>query len=491
MESQDRNGLHSPGQVDDGGPMLFRSCPRTSPTSQRLVLLLALVCSGLVPCPTRADERDERIRALEKRVEQLEKLLQGQVIGTNANATPTAAAPEPAPKPKPGPVVSIGASGFSIRSADTNFAITLRGLLQLDTVWSDAEDGDDGFLVRRARPILDGTVFRDFDFRVAYEFAASSNPLRDAWLNYRYSPAAQVRVGKMKGPGNLERWQAAANNPFIERSLASLLWPVREVGLMFHGELWPGDEAAARSLPASGLLNYGVGVFNGAGDARTAANADFDSAKSAGGMLFVHPFLKAGPKALQKLGFSVSGTYGRTEGTLGLPDEFEYAADVVADGIQWRAGPGAYWYWGAFGLIGEYSFSSQRLARETPPLGSIRADNQAWSLTATWLLTGENATFRTLTPRKDFNPREGGWGAWQVVVRYAWLDLDDDLFPDYADSAQLPTRIANWGVGLNWYLNRLIRASINYNHFDYRGGRSGSVDGVGENNFHTRVQLAF
>jgi phosphate-selective porin OprO/OprP len=454
---------------------------RMSSTAVLLVVgLMTAVCAL-------ADERDDRIRALEKRVEQLEKLLQGR----EAKPAPPGEAPRPAETPKPGPSLSVGASGFTMRSADSNFTLRLRGLLQVDSRWSDDDAVRDTFLIRRARPILEGTVYRDFDFRIAPDFAPSTPTLRDAWLNYRYSDALELRLGKMKPPGSLERWQAAANTLFIERGLPFLLWPVREVGFMFHGELWPGAEAATKSLGAAGVVNYELGLFNGTGDGRSAGNSDFDNDKSVEGRLFFHPFLKTGTAPLQKLGLGIAGTYGEMEGNLSLPDEFGFYDDVAADGLHWRVGPQAYRYWGPFGLLGEYSISSQRLERETAPFASTHAENHAWHVTASWLLTGEDATFRAVAPRKHFDPHSGGWGALQLVARYAYLDIDDGLFPTFADPAELPTRVSNWGVGLNWFLNRNIRAGFNYNHFDFKGGQSGSIGGLGENVYSTRVQLAF
>ena len=167
-----------------------------------------------------------------------------------------------------------------------------------------------------------------------------------------------------------------------------------------------------------------------------------------------------------------------------------HKSKVVADGTHWRVGPQAYWYWGLFGLLGEYSISSQRLEQGVAPFGSTRAENSAWMVTASWMLTGEEATFRAVTPRNNFDPRNGGWGALQVVARYSYLDIDDDLFPTFADPAELPTRVANWGLGLNWYLNRNIRAVFNYNHFDFEGGQ-GSAIGQAEDLYGMRVQLAF
>jgi len=50
----------------------------------------------------------------------------------------------------------------------------------------------------RARPILEGTVFRDFDFQFVPDFGGSSVQIFDANLNYRYRPELQLKAGKFK-----------------------------------------------------------------------------------------------------------------------------------------------------------------------------------------------------------------------------------------------------------------------------------------------------
>jgi phosphate-selective porin OprO/OprP len=478
-------------------------------------ILMAL--ASLITCFAVADERDDRVRTLENRVEQLEKLLQ-EAKPTAPAETPkpsmASAAAKPVEPPKASPSLSVGASGFSFRSADTNFVLRLRGLIQFDSRWyfDDGGIGDnDSFVLRRARPILEGTVFRDFDFLFTPDFGGSSVAIRDAWLNYRYNEPLQMRLGKMKSPGGLERWQSVAASAFVERTLVSHLWPVRDTGLMLHGELWPGDESATKPLGWSGLVNYALGVFNGIGDSRSAANSDFDDEKSAAGRLFLHPFVKTGLKPLQSFGLGVSATYGNVEGVNGLPEDRGYktegqqtfftyrsgagttpaTANVIADGTQWRIGPQAYWYWGPFGLFGEYGISSQELQRQDGTTTFTRAEHHAWSVTASWLLTGEDASYRALTPQKNFDPRAGGWGAWQLVARCSQLDIDDDVFPNFADPAVSATRANAWGVGLNWYLNRNVRAYFDFNHTDFKGGASGSVTAQDEDAFLTRIQLAF
>jgi len=481
---------------------------------------LVLIIGVALLTPTAiADERDDRIRSLEKRVEQLEQLLQKQptkpVPPGEAPKPPAATdTPRPAEPPRTLPSLSVSASGFSMRSADTNFVLRLRGLLHFDSRWyfNDGGIGDnDSFVIRRARPILEGTVFRDFDFLFTPEFGGSSPAIRDAWLNYRYNDALQLRAGKMKPPANLERAQSISASTFVERSLVSGFWPVRDVGLMLHGELWPGDESLTKKLGWRGWVNYALGVFNGTPDGRSAGNSDFDDDKTVAGRLFFHPFLKTGLKPLHGLGLGVSATYGNMEGSAGLPDDrgypteaeqtfFSYlsgvgtnaaTSNVIADGTHWRLGPQAYWYWGPFGLLGEYAVSSHRLQRQAGPTTFAHANHHAWSITGSWLLTGEDASFRAIAPQKNFDPRAGGWGAWQLVARYSQLGIDNDVFPTLADPTESATRADAWAIGLNWYLNRNVRAYFDFNHTDFKGRSSGSVTAQDEDAFLTRIQLAF
>lgn len=255
-----------------------------------LTFLTPVVFSFLAPRAL-ADERDERIQSLERRVEQLEKLLQTR---ESSPPSPVDASKSGAPA-KAGPTLSVGSSGFALRSADTNFTLRLRGLINVDSRWYPDDNGiddNDGFFLRRARPIIEGTLFRDFEFRFTPEFGGSSPVIRDAWINFHHDDGLQFRIGKMKPPGGLERWQGVSNVPFVERSLVSGLWPVRDLGVLVHGDLWTGAEEDTKRLAAEGVVNYAFGAFNGTGDDRAAGNADADGNTELAARLFYHPFLR-------------------------------------------------------------------------------------------------------------------------------------------------------------------------------------------------------
>jgi len=445
-------------------------------------------------------EGKERVLELEQKVKVLERNRELDVEASEAKA-------------KEAPKLTLGSDGFGLSSADGAFAVQLKGVLQVDSR-SFFEDhgikGNDSILLRRARPILQGTLFRDFDFLFVPDFGGTGNPqIFDAYLNYRYSPALQLQAGKFKSPIGLEQLQADVDILFNERALPTALVPNRDLGFELHGDLF------------GGVASYAAGIFNGVGDARNSSNCDFEDNKAFEGRVFFQPFKKSSAPALQNLGFGVAGSYeimqgtnvtglpGTTGGTLagfttdGQQQFFAYNpssnAVVVADGEHWRLSPQGYYYYGPFGLMGEYVISDQRVSRTvTAPFRSARLDNRAWQVTASWVLTGEDAVYKgRVVPRSPFNPSQGDWGAFQLVGRYAELDVDDAAFPLFANPNTSASSAKAWSVGLNWYLNRNVVFKTSFSHTIFSGGGgSGSsapaaVTRTDENVLFTRIQLSF
>jgi len=170
----------------------------------------------------------------------------------------------------------------------------------------------------------------------------------------------------------------------------------------------------------------------------------------------------------------------------------------VATGQHWRLSPQAYYYYGPFGLLGEYVISDQQVSRlslTNPATAHLR--NTAWEVTGSWLLTGEDATYGPVIPLRNFNPREGTWGAWQLVARYSQLNVDNNAFPLFANPVTSASAAHEWSIGLNWYLNRNVRFDLSYSQtrFDGGGGSGAtppaSVTRQDEKVIFTRVQLAF
>jgi len=466
-------------------------------------LAVVVVGGALVGQTVRADDADE-LKALKQEIEALDQKV--RILERNGELDKEAAAD----KAKAAPIFKADGSGFTFSSADTNFVTSLHGLIQFDnrTFFGDkGVNGNDGFLLRRARPIFTGTVFHDFDYNFTPDFGGTSVQIFDAYLNYRYQPWLQFRAGKFKAPVGLENLQADAVTAFNERSVVNDLIPNRDVGFQVWGDI------------DGGVLSYAVGVFNGVGDARNSANFDFEDNREFAGRIFAQPFKNTNIKPLKGLGIGVAGTWGESSvtNTTGLPSTtggtlggyttdgqqqfFAYnpaTGSVVQNGVHWRISPQAYYYFGPFSLLGEYAVSDQHLRRIGPSPAKADLQNTAWQVTAGWVLTGEDATYSGVTPRHPFDPKNGGWGAWQLVGRYGQLDIDNNTFPLFANPASSATALETYSFGLNWYLNKDITVKASYSHTGFTGGGKSATPSAPSNVTHqdedvffTRIQLAF
>jgi phosphate-selective porin OprO/OprP len=464
-----------------------------------------------------------RVDELEAKLKTLESVKAGKGIADNEkpSSQPLPGSDEQ-PERKPEGVntdskaqvlkISAGENGFALGVEDGTFNLQLKGLLQADsrTFFDDSGvRGNDGILLRRARPILQGTVYRDFTFQFAPDFGGNAAPqIFDAWINYAYSPEIQLQAGKYKVPVGLEMLQPDQYTSFNERALPTALVPNRDLGFELHGDLW------------GGALSYAAGIFNGVGDGRVSSNFDGDDNKEFAGRIFSHPFRSADIPMLKNLGFGLGGSYEKIQGTNianlpattggtlagfttdGQQQFFAYNpasnSVVVPTGEHWRLSPQAYYFYGPLSLMGEYVISDQKIGRIGASSSSVRLENTAWEATAGWVLTGEDATYAAgVTPRRNFNPREGGWGAWQLVARYAQLDVDPHAFPLYSNPTTSARSVDSWSLGVDWYLNRNIYVKTSFSHADFHGGGGAgagapaAVTRKDENVLFTRLQLSF
>lgn len=412
---------------------------------------------------------DQRLRILERRLE-----LQQE---------------EQATKSKEAPVIAVNDKGASFKSANGDYEVKIRGLLQGDGRFF--QDGaptgsNDTFLLRTARPTIEGSLGKLVGFRFTPEFAGDSASIVDAYADLRFDPAYTVRLGKFTSPVGLERLQSSSALSDVERALPSELAPNRDIGVQLQGEL------------AQGRIGYAVGVFNGTVDGRDAVTTNPDNEFEYAGRIFFEPF-KNDANAWSGLGFGLGASTGDKQGsganflpryrTPGQVQFFNYRAAVLADGRNTRFSPQGYFYRNAFGLLAEYIVSKQEVS-----VGGVREElsNSAWQATASYVLTGEDTGYRgVVKPSHHFNPGTGGWGAFEVVGRYGMLEIDEDAYPLFADAAVSSSQATSWTLGLNWYLNSNLKLVLNYLHTSLEGGAAGGADREDEKAVFTRLQVAF
>lgn len=418
------------------------------------------------------EAQDQRLRIVERKLE-----LQAEEALAKAPTTP---------------VVAYNEKGLSLRSPDGAFELKLKGGLQLDQRSFFDDDGvplNDSFLFRRIRPSLEGTLGPLLAFRIVPELAEDTVTLIDATIDVKLDPRASLRVGRMKGPVGLERlasWNALA---MIERGFPTELAPNRDVGAQLFGEFRGGE------------ISYAVGVFNGAPDGRNASASDADDNVEFVARVFFEPW-KNDANALSGLGFGLGGSAGEKDGsgnaflpryrTPGQNVFFAYRSAVAAHGEHVRWTPQAYWYRNAFGLQAEYIESQQEVLLPGVAGSRVELAHNAWQLTGSWVLTGEDAGYRGVArPQRAFALGSDGWGAFELVARYGELDVDDDAFPRYADPNSAASRSRAWALGLNWYLTPNLKLAFNHTRADFAGGAAGGADREDEKTFFSRVQVAF
>ena len=382
--------------------------------------------------------------------------------------------------------------GFSLKSADGRYTLRIRGYFQSDGRLfpnTDAAGGIDNLLIRRARPIIEATVGRYFEFRLMPDFGGASPSIFDAYWDGKFAPELVVRAGKFKPPVGLERLQSATDIAFAERGLPTNLVPSRDVGLQVSGDI------------SEGLFAYQIGVFNGAADLANGGD-DLSDAKDFAARLFVQPF-KTG--SLRGLGLGMAGSTGLERGSTGTPGLptyrtpgqqtfFRYnsssttpANTVFANGKRQRLSPQGYFYTGPLGLLGEYVIARHAVTRAG---ATAELEHTAWQASGSFYLTGERAAFRSPGPKKPFDLKEGGFGALELVARYGELSLDETSFPVYATSTASTEKAKAWGVGLNWHFTRAVRVAVNYERTTFTAGAA-EGDRQPENAIITRFQTAF
>jgi phosphate-selective porin OprO/OprP len=451
------------------------------------------------------EELDQRIKVLERQLE-----LQAEDAANKAKDATTASASD---------------KGFSLKKGD--YELKIKGLVQADLRYylddynptkkaapTPADRFNDTTLFRRIRPTFEGSLGKLVGFRLTPEFAGDSATIVDAYLDLKFDPAYTLRVGKVKGPVALERLQSGGSTNFIERGFPTELAPNRDLGVQLQGDLF------------GSTLNYTVGYYNGTADGRDATSTDGDNRKEIGARIFLEPF-KNSPGVFQGLGFGVGSSFGAKNQsaansgasnnflsryrTPGQNVFFQYrgsatatataagSTGVYADGDHVRISPQLYWYYNNLGVIAEYITSEQDLTITNTAAGpgavtttSESLKNEAWQVSATWVITGEDASFRGVAkPKNAYTIGGPGWGAVELAARYGVLDIDDDAFPLFANPASAATEAKSYGIGVNWYLTSNLKTQLDYINTSFEGGAAGGQDREDEKTILARFQVAF
>lgn len=392
------------------------------------------------------------------------------------------------------PEIDAGTKGFVINSADKNFQLMIKAHMQVDgRMYASDEDrsSNDSFIIRRNRILFQGKLYKYFSYKIMPDFGSGKTELLDAYFDIRINPLLNLRFGKTKVPFGIELLQSPLDMLFIERALTNNLVPNRDVGIMALGET------------LKGIVNYQVSLSNGVIDGARGDTDESDD-KDVSVRLILNPFKRSDIDELNGLSAGFAYTRGNRAGSKTAPclpsykspgqaTVFRYLSDGTVDGTAIASGdnvrysPQLYYHVGRLGVLGEYVVSSHEVA-----IGATRdrLDHKAKNMTASLMLTRDAASYKAVIPQCLFDPDAGTWGAFELVGRYNEIDIDDATFPIFANSGSSISKATAWAVGLNWYLNNMVRISMDYEHTIYDGG-SAHGDRDAEDVVLARFQLAY
>lgn len=443
---------------------------------QRVMRAAVALAIALGPAGAVAQEKtpgEERLEALERRLAEQEEEIEALKAREAGQPAPDAKADRPASAAERGEkfektfgfdALATWQEGFWLRYVDESEPDPEKRVLhslRLSTrVQSDfrlfAEDdhpGDSTFLIRRARLAFTGTFYHHIDFSAEVDFAANEADLKDAWVQLSYFKPAMLRAGNLRVPMSREALTSSRYINFIERPMIiGLLAIDREIGAQVHGDL--------------GFANYQIALTNG----NPVNSRDNNDDKDGWVRLALTPF-KPGKGLLGDVEVAASYNYGHTNGfrqrlrTYGETVLFDVNPGATGNpfsdqtGTRQRAGAEVTLPIGPFKAQGEFLY--QRVEGNQVGPDDLALDYHGWYVDLLYMLTGESmGTAKRVIPKKNFDPGEGGLGAWGLGVRFEQVQAEEALRGAFGGGRT--DEVNALTAGLNWYLNPNTRVMLNY-----------------------------
>ena len=378
-------------------------------------------------------------------------------------------------------------NGLLLQSEDKSFKLKIGGRIQNDWAWFSQDDSNevyygniqDGTEFRRARLALSGTVYNYILFKAEFDFAGAAKAgkevsMKDVYMGIADIPyVGTIQMGHQKEPMGLEVMMSANYITFMERAPLTALLPERNTGIRQQNAFVDDRVTITAGVfrdTDDGGRNSGDGDY--AGTARLTALPWTDEEK--GGLIHI-----GGAFSYRNPGTEV---IYESRPTSHLAPNF-VAVEGMADAVSLYGGEGALCY-GPFRAQAEYVMSSIDAEEAGDP------SFMGYYAYASALLTGERykyrkseAVFEQVEPKKNFRQDGTGVGAWEVGVRYSFLDLNDqDIYGG---------ELTDITVGLNWYMTPNARVMFNYVNSSVENVGTDGADAGSANIFETRFHVFF
>lgn len=349
--------------------------------------------------------------------------------------------------------LTLGAAVFSCSMAAAAAPeFKVRGRLNVDYgIHDDDEiDLDDGFLVRRTRIGLQGSINEDWSGIIEYDFAENGTNAQDIILRRKWQ-GGTLKIGSFKVPVGMEEVSSTNNIPFLERASSNTaLVDARRLGVGFD---YYGDVMGFQGM----VYGRGLGSNEEGDDPIGIAGRFIYAPKMAGNQLH--------------LAASVAYEDVRDYDVKRYRDRPEARADgkrLIDTGnisdvdTTLKMGLEAAYQAGPFNMVAEYfNVDVDRSIGDDPSFSG-------YYIQGVWIVTGEKRSYRDGIFR-GLTPGSAERGAWELALRYSTIDLIDAGFQGGEQDTVT--------FGVNYYPNANVRFMLNYIMVDIEdsGATAGGV----------------
>jgi phosphate-selective porin OprO/OprP len=330
---------------------------------------------------------------------------------------------------------------------------------------------DDGWLLRRMRLGGEGTLGSNIAWRAMFEFGGGGEQdqarIAEVWAQWRGFKHYTVTIGAFPQLANMEGATSSDSLLFLERATPADL--ARDLG---SGDGRVGVMLRRVEKTWMGALSLTGPVID---------HSEDDAPRSAIVGRFIHTIpaprgwnIVAGGSAT----YVLEGARRREEAAPGFPIRFQDQPEVnVDDTTLIDTGDIAADHTFELGLeaaVQRRNFYAQAEAFwfRVGRMNSQLADPHFFGfyLEGSWILTGEQRRFDRSRgafwfPRPDRPVGHGGWGAWELALRYSRMNLNFD--PGDPGAPPPPDGVRGgdqriWSAGLNWYPRPRVRIMFQY-----------------------------
>jgi phosphate-selective porin OprO/OprP len=343
------------------------------------------------------------------------------------------------------------------------------------------QDFDGGVQLRRLRVIVRGDciLLLPVSYQIELGYIPNEFDIEESYLTFRnLGYFGTLKIGQYRTPFSLENYTSTRDIRFMEPAApVTALAPGVNAGMRF-----------ARSV-FNERMTWTLGFFG------SGSSSDFGDASRDYGRAVLRltglPIARQTPddpsaQRLLHLGLNFNWLYSASSSVRYRTRPESHLAPYVLDTGEIDANNActldgeAAWINGPLSVQGEFLASQVNDAQHTRPIF------YGFYTQVGWFLTGESrpynrreGRFTRIVPRQDFAWQGGGWGAWEVVGRFSFTDLNSE---DISGG-----RMGLVTAGVNWHPTAHVHWALNF-----ITGKADGPDGTGWMNiFETRVEVDF